>query len=116
MTHNFKVGDIVETIGFMPSIGKDGKQKYRRNRLSGNMTSVWCDDWQGRPETVEAIDCGKTKRIKVGGNYYMPHRIRAWNEVNRKNEHGLLLSDVKRQEKLAICEAQCFPGETVEVY
>ena len=83
MSHNFKVGDIVETIQTMPIYKADGTFVTRRLR-NGNFSITQAAQWVGYPGTIEAIDCGKTKRIKVGGCYYMPHRMRPWDEANRK--------------------------------
>jgi|TARA_S200002703_G_scaffold59312_1_gene51436 hypothetical protein len=85
MTHNFQVGDVVETIQNMPIWDAKGDGSCVKRRLrTGNFHIVQTNQWVGYPSTVEAIDCGKTKRIKVGGCYYMPHRLRVWDEKNRK--------------------------------
>mgnify|MGYP003135264935 CR=1 FL=1 len=93
MEHNFKVGDLVETICNMPIYLGNGEVVTRRLR-TGNSHIVQTNQWVGYPSKVVAIDCGKKKnRVRVGtlesdgrGTCYLPHRLRAWSEENRRGE------------------------------
>ena len=88
MMHNFKVGDLVEMIEEVPVFTGDytGKRVTRLNRRTGHQAPIRAAQWTGEPHVIEAIDCGKTKRIKIGKGYFMPNRIRVWKEENRKGK------------------------------